>query len=128
MISEALLDYDENAILVAKLAAGDPAFKAVLVDLLASKANLSADDIVQSALARAYVAWPRIRRGGTEDAYVRRSAAEALAGWGGADAIPALNKALADPDLDIVYPRVGSGGWINELGEGAAPATIEVTW
>ena len=33
----------------------------------------AADDIVQSALARAYVAWPRIRRGGTEDAYVRRT-------------------------------------------------------
>jgi signal transduction histidine kinase len=34
----------------------------------------------------------------------------------------ALRKALADPDLDIVYPRVGSGGWINDLGEGAGPA------
>lgn len=27
-----------------------------------------------------------------------------------------LRRALADPDLDIVYPRVGAGGWIDALG------------
>jgi RNA polymerase sigma-70 factor (sigma-E family) len=32
----------------------------------------TADDVVQAALTRAYVAWPRIHSGGTEDAYVRR--------------------------------------------------------
>jgi signal transduction histidine kinase len=30
-----------------------------------------------------------------------------------------LRKALGDPDLDIVYPRVGSGGWIDGLGVGS---------
>jgi RNA polymerase sigma-70 factor (sigma-E family) len=33
----------------------------------------AADDLVQIALARAYVAWPRIEREGSEDAYVRRT-------------------------------------------------------
>jgi RNA polymerase sigma-70 factor (sigma-E family) len=33
----------------------------------------AADDLVQIALARAYVAWPRIERDGAEDAYVRRT-------------------------------------------------------
>lgn len=33
----------------------------------------AADDIVQNAFARVYVAWPRVRRGGAEDAYVRRA-------------------------------------------------------
>jgi signal transduction histidine kinase len=28
----------------------------------------------------------------------------------------ALRRALADPELDIVYPRVGAGGWIDALG------------
>lgn len=32
----------------------------------------AADDIVQTALAKAYVAWPRVRRAGAEEAYVRR--------------------------------------------------------
>jgi RNA polymerase sigma-70 factor (sigma-E family) len=32
----------------------------------------TADDVVQTALARAYVAWPRIRSRGAEDAYVRQ--------------------------------------------------------
>lgn len=31
-----------------------------------------ADDLVQTALVRLYVAWPRVSRQGTEDAYVRR--------------------------------------------------------
>ena len=31
-----------------------------------------ADDILQTALLKAYVAWPRIRRRGEEEAYVRR--------------------------------------------------------
>lgn len=31
-----------------------------------------ADDIVQAALVKLYVAWPRVRRGGTEEAYARR--------------------------------------------------------
>jgi signal transduction histidine kinase len=35
-----------------------------------------------------------------------------------------LRLALADPDLDIVYPRVGTGGWINELGECSTTATV----
>jgi signal transduction histidine kinase len=30
-----------------------------------------------------------------------------------------LRRALDDPDLDIVYPRVGSGGWIDGLGAGS---------
>ncbi len=28
----------------------------------------------------------------------------------------ALRRALTDPDLDIVYPRVGAGGWIDDVG------------
>lgn len=31
-----------------------------------------ADDLVQTALVKLYVAWPRVRHGGTEDAYVRK--------------------------------------------------------
>ncbi len=31
-----------------------------------------ADDLLQTALTKAYVAWPRIRRDGSEEAYVRR--------------------------------------------------------
>lgn len=31
-----------------------------------------ADDLVQTALVKLYVAWPRVRRAGGEDAYVRR--------------------------------------------------------
>lgn len=31
-----------------------------------------ADDLLQTALTKAYVAWPRIRRDGGEEAYVRR--------------------------------------------------------
>jgi RNA polymerase sigma-70 factor (sigma-E family) len=31
-----------------------------------------ADDLLQTALVKLYVAWPRVRRGGSEDAYVRR--------------------------------------------------------
>jgi RNA polymerase sigma-70 factor (sigma-E family) len=31
-----------------------------------------AEDLAQTALARAYASWPRIRRGGNPDAYVRR--------------------------------------------------------
>ncbi|MEW6152381.1 MAG: histidine kinase [Actinomycetota bacterium] len=29
----------------------------------------------------------------------------------------ALRRALGDPELDIVYPRVGAGGWIDEVGD-----------
>ncbi|MEO5678899.1 MAG: histidine kinase [Acidimicrobiales bacterium] len=29
----------------------------------------------------------------------------------------ALRRTLADPTLEIVYPRFGRGGWVNELGE-----------
>lgn len=32
-----------------------------------------ADDVVQTALSRLYVAWPRVRRAGAEDAYVRQT-------------------------------------------------------
>jgi signal transduction histidine kinase len=38
-------------------------------------------------------------------------------GGPGDTARDALRRALADPDLDIVYPRVGTGGWIDEFGE-----------
>jgi RNA polymerase sigma-70 factor (sigma-E family) len=31
-----------------------------------------ADDLLQTALVKLYVAWPRVRRTGSEDAYVRR--------------------------------------------------------
>jgi signal transduction histidine kinase len=31
--------------------------------------------------------------------------------------VDALRRALSDPDLEIVYPRFGRGGWINALGE-----------
>jgi RNA polymerase sigma-70 factor (sigma-E family) len=47
-------------------------------DLLRSACLLTAgdshlaEDLVQTALARLYVAWPRVRRGGTEGAYVWR--------------------------------------------------------
>ena len=33
----------------------------------------AAEDIVQNAFARLYVAWPRVRRSAAEDAYVRRA-------------------------------------------------------
>jgi RNA polymerase sigma-70 factor (sigma-E family) len=33
----------------------------------------TAEDIVQTALARLYVAWPRVRRAAAEDAYVRQT-------------------------------------------------------
>jgi RNA polymerase sigma-70 factor (sigma-E family) len=33
----------------------------------------AADDIVQTALAKVYVAWPRVRASSAEDAYVRRT-------------------------------------------------------
>lgn len=33
----------------------------------------TADDVVQTAFARLYVAWPRVRRAGAEDAYVRQT-------------------------------------------------------
>lgn len=32
----------------------------------------------------------------------------------------ALRRALADPDLEIVYPRVGTGGWVDALGVATA--------
>ncbi|GAB3831627.1 SigE family RNA polymerase sigma factor [Kribbella italica] len=32
----------------------------------------AAEDLVQTALIKLYVAWPRVQRSGTEDAYVRR--------------------------------------------------------
>ena len=35
----------------------------------------------------------------------------------------ALRRALADPHLEILYPRVGTGGWINDLGEGTTTPT-----
>jgi hypothetical protein len=35
----------------------------------------------------------------------------------------ALGRALADPGLDLVYLRAGSGGWINEVGQ---PTTMPV--
>jgi RNA polymerase sigma-70 factor (sigma-E family) len=35
----------------------------------------AADDIVQTALAKLYVAWPRVRRASDQDAYVRRTVA-----------------------------------------------------
>jgi DNA-directed RNA polymerase specialized sigma24 family protein len=31
-----------------------------------------ADDVLQTALTKLYVAWPRVQRGATEEAYVRR--------------------------------------------------------
>lgn len=40
----------------------------------------------------------------------------------GNSARDALRRALADPDLDIVYPRVGTGGWIDEFGEATTTA------
>jgi signal transduction histidine kinase len=36
-----------------------------------------------------------------------------------------LRRALGDPELDIVYSRVGTGGWIDELGEAAATTAID---
>ena len=37
----------------------------------------------------------------------------------------ALRRALADPTLDFVYPRVGSGGWVNEGGQSMmAPVAV----
>jgi signal transduction histidine kinase len=33
-----------------------------------------------------------------------------------------LRRALGDPDLDIVYPRVGTGGWIDEFGDATTTA------
>jgi RNA polymerase sigma-70 factor (sigma-E family) len=35
----------------------------------------AADDVVQTALAKLYVAWPRVRRASNQDAYVRRTIA-----------------------------------------------------
>ena len=37
----------------------------------------------------------------------------------------ALRRALADPTLDIVYAKLGSGGWLSGLGEHMdQPATV----
>lgn len=33
----------------------------------------AAEDVVQTSLAKLYVAWPRVRRAGAEDAYVRQT-------------------------------------------------------
>lgn len=38
-------------------------------------------------------------------------------GGGGETVRDALRRSLGDPELEIVYPRVGSGGWIDEFGE-----------
>ena len=40
--------------------------------LLAAGDTQLAEDLVQTALARLYVAWPRVRRTGAENAYARR--------------------------------------------------------
>jgi RNA polymerase sigma-70 factor (sigma-E family) len=40
--------------------------------LLAAGDTQLAEDLVQTALARLYVAWPRVRRSGAENAYARR--------------------------------------------------------
>jgi DNA-directed RNA polymerase specialized sigma24 family protein len=40
--------------------------------LLTAGDSQSAEDLVQTALARLYVAWPRVRRAGTESGYVWR--------------------------------------------------------
>ena len=47
-----------------------------------------------------------------------------LGGGGPGDTLrDALRRALSDAQLEIVYPRFGQGGWVNELGEEAlAPA------
>jgi RNA polymerase sigma-70 factor (sigma-E family) len=37
----------------------------------------AADDVVQTALAKLYVAWPRVSRASNQDAYVRRTVARA---------------------------------------------------
>jgi hypothetical protein len=38
----------------------------------------------------------------------------------------ALRRSLADPGLDVVYLRVGSGGWIDEVGETmTAPVAVD---
>jgi signal transduction histidine kinase len=43
----------------------------------------------------------------------------------GATLRSALRRALADPDLDVVYLRAGSGGWIDEVGEAmTTPVTV----
>ena len=36
----------------------------------------------------------------------------------------ALRRALADPYLDIVYPRVGTGGWIDQFGEATTATAV----
>ena len=38
----------------------------------------AADDVVQTALAKLYVAWPRVRRTANPDAYVRRTIARVI--------------------------------------------------
>jgi signal transduction histidine kinase len=52
----------------------------------------------------------------------RLALALASLGTGGPDDTvrDALRRALADPDLEIVYTQVGRGGWISGLGEGTA--------
>lgn len=43
----------------------------------------------------------------------------------GATLRSALRRALADPSLDIVYLRAGSGGWVNQAGESMS-ASVDV--
>ena len=62
-----------------------------------------------------------------EDTYVRRSAAEALAKWGGADAVPALNKALADPDWTVRRAVLASLGTLGDASSAEPAAALLAT-
>ncbi|MGI8614459.1 MAG: SigE family RNA polymerase sigma factor [Nocardioidaceae bacterium] len=67
-----------------------------------------AEDLLQTALAKAYLAWGRIRSGGNEDAYVRRVLITTYATWWrrhwrGEEPTDLVGEAL---DLDDCYGRI----------------------
>lgn len=63
-----------------------------------------ADDLVRSALTQVYVAWPRLRRDGTEEACARRVIVRARAGAGPGSGHPRWSTRRSRGDRDAVHP------------------------
>ncbi|WP_407936508.1 SigE family RNA polymerase sigma factor [Lentzea tibetensis] len=69
-----------------------------------------AEDIVQTALTKLYLAWPRVHRGGTVDAYARKVLVRCAIDEGrrgffrrekAVPAVPDTSTTSAAPDLDV---------------------------
>lgn len=98
----------------------------VVVGLLAAVALVAFDldhpydlwlQLVVGAAPVTLVAWFVLSRTADERLALRLAG---LSAGGPDDTVrDALRRTLADPDLDIVYTQVGSGGWISGLGEQA---------